>query len=78
MKDAGAEGVSETGNEESRIMRRMPLMAQILVGFVAGTAIGICLSEFCQPETTKRILPFVAPFGAVLVAMRSKPSSSAI
>ncbi len=69
MKDAGAEGVSETGNEESRIMRRMPLMAQILVGFVAGTAIGICLSEFCQPETTKRILPFVAPFGAVLVAM---------
>jgi len=50
-------------------MRRMPLMAQILVGFVAGTAIGICLSEFCPLETTKKILPYVAPFGAVLVAM---------
>ena len=47
----------------------MPLVAKIIIGFVAGTATGLCLSEFCTPETVKRILPYVLPFGAVLVAM---------
>jgi len=42
---------------------------KILIGFALGTAIGLCLSEFASPETTKRILPWVAPFGNVLVSM---------
>ena len=50
-------------------MKRIPLMAKILLGFVAGTAMGIAVSEFCPPETTKKVLPYIAPFGAVLVAM---------
>lgn len=50
-------------------MKRIPLIGWILMGFIAGTALGLALSEFCSPETTKRILPYVAPFGNVLVAM---------
>ncbi len=50
-------------------MRRIPLVARILIGFVAGTVIGILLSECCSPETVKKILPWIAPFGSVLVAM---------
>ena len=42
---------------------------KILLGFVLGTAIGLVLSECVAPETTKKILPYVAPFGNVLVAM---------
>ena len=48
---------------------KIPLVARILAGFVVGTAIGIVLSECCAPETTKKILPWIAPFGSVLVAM---------
>ncbi len=48
---------------------RIPLVAKILVGFAAGTAIGLIFSEYCAPETTKKILPWIAPFGSVLVAM---------
>ena len=50
-------------------MKRIPLMAQILFGFIAGTAIGLGLSEFCSRETVDKMLPFISPFGAVLVAM---------
>ena len=50
-------------------MRRIPLVARILIGFVAGTAIGLLLSECCSPETTQKIVQYVTPFGAVLVAM---------
>jgi len=50
-------------------MRKIPLVAKIIIGFVAGTATGLCLSEFCPPETVKRILPYVLPFGVALVAM---------
>ena len=48
---------------------KIPLVARILIGFVAGTAIGLVFSECCAPETTKKILPWIAPFGSVLVAM---------
>ena len=48
---------------------KIPLVVKILVGFIAGTTIGLMLSEYCAPETTKKILPWIEPFGSVLVAM---------
>ena len=42
---------------------------KILAGFALGTLAGLALSEFASPETVKRVVPFVAPFGNVLVAM---------
>ena len=50
-------------------MKKFPLVARILVGFVLGTVLGLVLSECCAPETSKKIVAFVAPFGNVLVAM---------
>ena len=50
-------------------MRKIPLVARILIGFVLGTVLGLVLSECCAPETTKKILSFISPFGSVLVAM---------
>ena len=50
-------------------MKKIPLVAKILIGFVLGTAIGLCISECCPPETAKKIIPYVEPFGNVLVAM---------
>ena len=50
-------------------MKKIPLVVKILIGFVLGTAIGLALSECCAPETAKKIIPWVAPFGDVLVAM---------
>ena len=50
-------------------MRKIPLVGKILIGFVLGTAIGLALSECCTPETVKKVVPCVAPFGNVLVAM---------
>jgi adenine phosphoribosyltransferase len=48
---------------------KIPLIGKILIGFVLGTAIGLAFSEFCAPETTAKVMPWVAPFGNVLVAM---------
>ena len=45
------------------------LVWKILIGFALGTAIGLSLSEFASPDTVKKVLPWVAPFGNVLVAM---------
>jgi len=42
---------------------------KILIGFALGTVIGLCLSEFASPATVKKILPWIAPFGNVLVSM---------
>ena len=42
---------------------------KILAGFVLGTMVGLALAAFASPETVKRVVPFVAPFGNVLVAM---------
>ena len=39
--------------KEMNIMRKIPLIAQILIGFVAGTLLGLFLSECCAPETVK-------------------------
>jgi Na+/H+-dicarboxylate symporter len=50
-------------------MKKMPLMAKILIGFVSGTAIGLFLSACCGAETVKKIVSYVSPFGSVLVAM---------
>ena len=48
---------------------RIPLVGKILIGFVFGTALGLILSEYCTQEFTGKVLPYVAPFGNVLVAM---------
>ena len=50
-------------------MKKIPLVAKILAGFVLGTAVGLAMSAWCAPETVKKVVPFVSPFGAVLVAM---------
>ena len=50
-------------------MHRFPLVARILTGFVLGTGLGLAASEWCAPETVKKILPVVSPFGDILVAM---------
>ena len=50
-------------------MKKIPLVGKILIGFVLGTGIGLYLAECCDLATTNRILPYVMPFGNVLVAM---------
>lgn len=50
-------------------MKKMPLVWKILLGFVLGTGVGLYLAECCDLSTTNRILPYVMPFGNVLVAM---------
>jgi Na+/H+-dicarboxylate symporter len=50
-------------------MKKIPLVAKILIGFVSGTAIGLGLSAFCEAETVKKIIPYISPFGSILVAM---------
>ena len=50
-------------------MKKIPLVGKILIGFVLGTGVGLCLAEFCDLETRDRILPYVMPFGNVLIAM---------
>ena len=42
---------------------------RILVGFVLGTAIGLAMAEFCPADVVKAVIPYVLPFGDVLVAM---------
>ena len=48
---------------------KIPQVAKILVGFVLGTVLGTVVSECCQTETVGKVVPWVAPFGDVLVAM---------
>ena len=50
-------------------MKKIPLVAKILIGFISGTAIGLSLSSFCAAETVQKIVPYISPFGSVLVAM---------
>ena len=52
-----------------RDMKKIPLTGKILIGFVLGTAIGLAMSEFCAADEVARIIPWVAPFGNVLVSM---------
>ncbi len=48
---------------------KIPLVGKIMIGFALGTIAGLVLSECCAPETAKKVIPYVAPFGNVLVAM---------
>ena len=50
-------------------MKKIPLVGKILIGFVLGTAVGLFLAEGCDLATRNRIIPYVMPFGNVLVAM---------
>ena len=50
-------------------MKKIPLVGKILIGFVLGTGVGLFLAECCAPETAQKVIPYVAPFGNVLVAM---------
>ena len=51
-------------------MKKIPLVGKILIGFVLGTGVGLFLAEGpVAPETAKKVISFVAPFGNVLVAM---------
>ena len=50
-------------------MKKIPLVAWIMLGFVLGTTLGLVLAEFCSPATVKKVIPWVSPFGNVLVAM---------
>ena len=48
---------------------RIPLVWRILIGFVFGVAGGLLMQRFASPEAVSRVLPVLAPFGGVLVAM---------
>ena len=48
---------------------RVPLVWRILVGFVLGVAGGLLMQRFASPQALARVLPILAPFGGVLVAM---------
>ncbi len=51
-------------------MKKIPLVGKILIGFVLGTTVGLFLAEGpVAPETAKKVISYVAPFGNVLVAM---------
>ena len=52
-----------------KIFKRISLIGWIMIAFVAGTSLGIVLSECCTPEQVKTIVSYFAPFGNVLVAM---------
>ena len=49
--------------------KKRSLVWMILLGFGLGTGLGLGLSECCSPETVRKIVPYVSPFGEVLVAM---------
>lgn len=50
-------------------MRKIPLILQILMGFVLGTLGGLFLSEWGAPQLKENITGIVSPFGNLLVAM---------
>ena len=48
---------------------RVPLVWRILAGFVFGIAGGLLAQRSLSPDALARVLPVIAPFGGVLVAM---------
>jgi Na+/H+-dicarboxylate symporter len=50
-------------------MKKLPLVARILLGFILGSCIGLLLGRLTSDETLSKILQWVSPFGDVLVAM---------
>jgi Na+/H+-dicarboxylate symporter len=45
------------------------LLLRILIGFAAGSVLGLAFSKCCSAGTLSRVLPFVEPFGDILVSM---------
>ncbi len=49
--------------------RNRTLLFRILTGFLSGAVLGLALSRCCSSGAVSRVLPFVEPFGSVLVSM---------
>ena len=49
--------------------KKVSLVVKIMIGFLLGTVAGLLISRFGGPEAVEKVVPFVAPFGNVLVAM---------
>ncbi len=49
--------------------KKKALLFRILIGFVAGSLLGLGLSQCCSGETLARVMPFIEPFGNILVSM---------
>ena len=49
--------------------KKKALLFRILAGFLGGSLLGLGLSKWCSAETISRIMPFVEPFGDILVSM---------
>jgi Na+/H+-dicarboxylate symporter len=49
--------------------KKKALLFRILAGFLGGSLLGLGLSKWCSAGTISRIMPFVEPFGDILVSM---------
>ena len=49
--------------------KKKALLFRILAGFLGGSLLGLGLSKWCSAVTISRIMPFVEPFGDILVSM---------
>ena len=50
-------------------LKTIPLVGKIMIGFVLGTLVGLYFAECCDLSTRNAVLPYVMPFGNILVAM---------
>ena len=50
-------------------LKKIPLVGKIMIGFVLGTLVGLYFAECCDLSTRNAVLPYVMPFGNILVAM---------
>ena len=48
---------------------RVPPAWRVPIGFVLGVAGGLLMEKFASPGTLAHVLPVMAPFGDVMVAM---------
>ena len=54
---------------QKSLLCRIPPAWRVPIGFVLGVAGGLLMQRFASPGTLARVLPVVAPFGDVMVAM---------
>ena len=54
---------------QKSLLCRIPPAWRMPIGFVLGVAGGLLMQRFASPGTLARVLPVVAPFGDVMVAM---------
>ena len=54
---------------QKSLLCRIPPAWRIPIGFVLGVAGGLLMQRFASPGTLARVLPVMAPFGDVMVAM---------